>query len=52
VVAPNTAHLRGREGIEVVARCTLLFTVENGQITRFRMFQEHAETLEAAGLSE
>jgi ketosteroid isomerase-like protein len=52
VVVPNTAHLRGREGIEVVARSAFVFTVENGQITRLRMFQERAEALEAAGLRE
>ena len=52
VVVSNTAHVRGREGIEVVARSTFVFTVENGQITRLRMFQERAEALEAAGLSE
>ena len=52
VVVPNTAHIRGRQGIEVVARSTFVFTVENGQITRFRMFQERAEALEAAGLRE
>jgi len=50
VVVPNTAHLRGRQGIEVVARSTFVFTVENGRITRFRMFQERAEALAAAGL--
>jgi ketosteroid isomerase-like protein len=52
VVVPNTAHVRGRQGIEVVARSTFVFTVEKGQITRFRMFQERADALEAAGLSE
>jgi ketosteroid isomerase-like protein len=52
VVVPNTAHLRGREGIEVIARSTFVFTVENGQITRLRMFQERAETLEAVELRE
>jgi ketosteroid isomerase-like protein len=52
VVVPNTAHLRGREGIKVIARSNFVFTVENGQITRLRMFQERAEALEAAGLSE
>ena len=52
VVVPTTAHLRGREGIEVVARSTLVYTVEKGQITRLQMFQERAEALEAAGLSE
>jgi ketosteroid isomerase-like protein len=52
VVVPNTAHIRGRDGIEVVARSTYVFTVENGQITRQRMFQGRAEALEAAGLRE
>jgi ketosteroid isomerase-like protein len=52
VVVSNTAHMRGRDGIEAVARSALVNTVENGQITRLRMFQEPAEALEAAGLSE
>ncbi len=52
VVVPNTAHIRGRQGIEVVARSNFVFTVENGRITRLRMFQERAEALEAAGLPE
>ena len=52
VMAPNTAHVRGRDGIEVVARSTFVWTVEDGQITRFRMFQERAEALEAIGLEE
>ena len=51
-VVPNTAHVLGRQGIEVVARSTFVFTVENGRITRLRMFQERADALEAAGLSE
>jgi ketosteroid isomerase-like protein len=52
VVVPNTAHFRGREGIEVTARSAFVFTLEAGQITRLRMFQERADALEAAGLSE
>ena len=52
VVVPNTAHFRGRDGIEVVARATLVYTVENGRVTRVRMFQERDEALEAAGLRE
>jgi ketosteroid isomerase-like protein len=52
VVVSNTAHMRGREGIEVVARSALVNTVERGQITRLRMFQDQAEALEALGLSE
>jgi ketosteroid isomerase-like protein len=52
VVVSNTAHMRGREEIEVIARSTFVFRVENGQITRHRMFQERAEAIEAGGLSE
>jgi ketosteroid isomerase-like protein len=52
VVVGNTAHVRGRDGIEVTARSTLVFTVENGQITHLRMFQERAEALEAVGLRQ
>ena len=52
VVVPNTAHILGRHGIEVVARSTFVYTVENGQVTRQRLFQEKAEALEAAGLRE
>ena len=50
VVVPNTAHMRGHEGIEVIARSVFVFTVENEEITRFRMFQQRAEALEAAGV--
>jgi ketosteroid isomerase-like protein len=52
VVVPNTSHFRGRDGIEVIARSAFVYTVENGQITRLRMFQELQEALEAVALSE
>ncbi len=52
VVVSNTAHVRGREEIEVIARGAFVYTVEDGHITRLRMFQERAEALEAAGLRE
>jgi ketosteroid isomerase-like protein len=52
VVVPNTGHVRGRQGIEVIARSSFVFTIGNGQITRLRMFQERSEALEAVGLSE
>jgi hypothetical protein len=42
----------GPEGIEVSARSTQVFTIENGQITRLRLFQERADALEAVGLRE
>jgi ketosteroid isomerase-like protein len=52
VVVWNTAHMLGREGIEVSARTALVFTVENEQITCLRLFDELDEALEATGLSE
>jgi ketosteroid isomerase-like protein len=52
ILVPNTGHVRASQHIEVVARSTFVWTLENGQITRLRMFQEHAEALEAVGPSE
>ena len=52
VVISNTVHFRGRDGIEVIGRSALVFTLENGQITCLRLFQEPPEALEAAGLRE
>jgi hypothetical protein len=52
VVVSNTAPVRGRQRIEVTAKSTFVYTIENGQITYFRLFQERAEALEAAGLRE
>jgi ketosteroid isomerase-like protein len=52
VVVVNTAHMRGRGGIEVIARSALVNEVENRQITCLRLFQERAEALAAVGLSE
>ena len=52
IVVPNTAHARARQDVEAAASTALVFTLENGQITRFRMFQERAEALEAVGLRE
>jgi ketosteroid isomerase-like protein len=49
VVGSNTAHMRGRQEIEVSARSTFVWTVENGQITRFRMFQERARPSKPSG---
>jgi ketosteroid isomerase-like protein len=52
VVVPNVAHQRGRDGIEVSARSTLLFTVSAGKIARICLYQETHEALEAVGLEE
>ena len=52
VVVPNTAHMRGRDGIETVARSTFVFEVRNGLISRICLYQETHEALEAVGLQE
>jgi len=52
IVVPNTAHLRGRDGIEVAARSTFVYTVANRHVTRQRLFQKRAEALQAVGLRE
>jgi ketosteroid isomerase-like protein len=52
VVVSNTSHFRGRQGIEVSASSTWVFTVADGQITCLRLFQKRAEALEAVGLKE
>jgi ketosteroid isomerase-like protein len=50
VVVPVTLHLKGRDGIEVSARITHLWTLRDGRLARMRMYQQRSEALEAAGL--
>jgi ketosteroid isomerase-like protein len=52
VVVPQTQHLKGRGGIEVVVRGAFVFTIRNGAIERVSMYQGKEEALEAVGLSE
>jgi ketosteroid isomerase-like protein len=52
VVVPNTAYLRGRDGIETVARSAFVFELRDGLITRICLYQETQEALEAVGLRE
>ena len=52
VVVPNSARIRGRDGIEAFARSALLFRIEDGRVTGVCLFQETHEALEAAGLAE
>ncbi len=52
VVVPNTAYLRGRDGIKTIARSTFVFEVRGDRITRIRLYQETQEALEAVGLTE
>jgi ketosteroid isomerase-like protein len=52
VVVPLTMHGRGRDGIELVARLTFVWTIRNGAIERVTMYQKRQDALEALGLSE
>ena len=50
VVVPNVVRLRGRQGIEVTARNTLVFTLRNGKLARICLYQDIGEALKAVGL--
>jgi ketosteroid isomerase-like protein len=52
VLVPNTAVIRGRDGIETVARSCLIFELRDGRIARICLYQETREALEAAGVKE
>ncbi len=52
VVMPFTNVARGRDGIEVQARGTWIWTIRNGSIVRACLYQDRREALEAAGLRE
>jgi ketosteroid isomerase-like protein len=52
VVMPWTLHGKGREGIEVTASPTWVWTIRDGAIQRLVMYQEREDAVEALGLSE
>jgi hypothetical protein len=52
VVVPNIAHQKGRDGVEVSARSTLVFTVHDRKIIRICLYQETEQALRAVGLAE
>ena len=52
VVVPVTLHARGREGIEVKARPTGVWTIRDGAIVGVRLYQEREEALGDLGLEE
>jgi ketosteroid isomerase-like protein len=52
VVVPLTTYFRGRDGIEVKARVTQLWTIRDGAVARVALYQELQEALKAVGLSE
>jgi ketosteroid isomerase-like protein len=51
VVTRQTGYLRGRDGIEVMARTSAVWTFREGAVSAFVHYNED-EALEAAGLSE
>ena len=44
--------MKGRDGIEVDASATIVWTIRNGAIERVTMYQERQDALEDLGLSE
>jgi ketosteroid isomerase-like protein len=52
VVVHSTVHVKGRDGIEVVARAAFVVTIRNGAIERVTMYQEREDALAAVGVSE
>jgi ketosteroid isomerase-like protein len=52
VVICGTAYFRGRDGIEVTAKQSFVWTFRDGVVTHLKAFNERAEALESAGLSE
>jgi ketosteroid isomerase-like protein len=51
VVVPNVSRSRGRNGIEVIARSTLVFTTRGRVLSRICLYQETEEALKAVGLA-
>jgi len=52
VVVPNVVYQRGRDGIEVTARSTLVFSMRDGRITHICLYQDTSEALKAMRLEE
>jgi ketosteroid isomerase-like protein len=52
VVVPWTMRGGGRDGIELEARATFVWTIRDGAVERICLYQGRQEALEAAGLKE
>ena len=46
LVVPFTSHFRGRDGIEVSAAATWVWTFREGAVSRLTLFQDRDEALE------
>jgi ketosteroid isomerase-like protein len=49
VVMPYTSRFVGRQGIELTAEATWVFTIDEGCFTRLVLYQDQAEAMRAAG---
>jgi uncharacterized protein len=47
IVVPNCAHMRGRDGIETIARSALVFEVRGSRVASLRLYQETSDALRA-----
>ena len=52
VVMPFTTHFRGRQGIEMRAHATWVWTVREGALARLALFQDRDEALRFAGVPD
>src|SRR3954454_17299005 len=52
VVFLGTIYYRGRDGIDTTVSAKQVWTIRDGAVERFVMYQERQEALEAVGLSE
>ena len=52
IVVPFTNRAQGRGGIQLQGRSTFVWTIRDGAIVKACLYQDRAEALEAAGLSE
>jgi ketosteroid isomerase-like protein len=52
VVVPHHFHAWGRQGVEVDAHSTVVFTVRDGRIVEMRLYRQTTEALRAVALEE
>jgi ketosteroid isomerase-like protein len=52
LITPLIGYARGRDGMEVTARFTSLWTFRDGTVVGVTLYQERHEALEAVGLAE
>jgi ketosteroid isomerase-like protein len=50
VIVPHHLRARGRNGVQVEAHSTTVFTISGGLIVELRLYREKTEAVEAVGL--